>query len=112
MKKLFGKMHHHFTKRELAAEEIIIIVIICILLAAGSYAASALLPMRVNIIQCGERKDLPERCREDQRCCALMEQTMSPAERQQSEAPVYDDGAPEAGENLIIMDGKTRQVFE
>lgn len=84
MKTLYKLIHHHFTKRELAAEEVVIIIVICILLAAGSYAAKALLPVRVNLVQCGSRTDLPEACRRDQRCCALLEQsggTALPADR-------------------------------
>ncbi|MGH7735883.1 MAG: hypothetical protein ACREOE_19850, partial [Gemmatimonadales bacterium] len=33
------------------------------------------LPIRANFVQCGSRHDLPAKCREDQRCCALLDMT-------------------------------------
>ena len=70
MKKLIRKIHH-FTKRELVIEEVIIIVIFC-LLAAAAFAASAILPIRATVIQCGSRGELQEKCREEQRCCDFL----------------------------------------
>lgn len=68
-----NKKMHHFTKWELATEEVAIIVILSVLFTATCFAASALLPIRAALVQCGSRADLPVKCREDQRCCALLE---------------------------------------
>jgi hypothetical protein len=76
MKRVIRKIHH-FTKRDLAAEEIIIIIFVCVL-AAAALAASAILPIRATIVQCGPQEDLPAKCREDQRCCALLETVDTP----------------------------------
>ena len=80
---------HHFTKWELATEECAIIVVLCVLFAATSLAASALLPIRVDIVQCGSRAELPAKCREDRRCCALLEQRGGA-----TPVPVADDRSP------------------
>lgn len=97
MKRIRKKIHH-FTKRELAAEEVIIIVFICFVLAVGAYAASVILPIKTEIVQCGAREDLPEMCRKDSRCCALLNQSGG---RENEDAPddplspgyIWDDEA-------------------
>jgi hypothetical protein len=72
MKRIIHKIHH-FTKKELAIEEILIITVMCVL-GTGALAAKVLMPIRAHIVQCGEREDLSRSCREDARCCALLEQ--------------------------------------
>jgi len=102
MKRVIRKIHH-FTKRDLAAEEIIIIIFVCAL-AAAAFAASAFLPIRTTIVQCGSRDELPAKCREDHRCCALLEtvgdresQTRSGGSRQDDDKskPDTEDIDPE-----------------
>jgi len=56
-------------------EEAVLIVLLCVVFAAAGYAAQVLMPIRTNLISCGHREDLPAACREDQRCCALLEQS-------------------------------------
>ena len=71
MKRIVRKIHH-FTKRELVAEEVIVFLIIS-LLAGFALAASAVLPVRAGVVQCGAKEELSQSCREDERCCALLE---------------------------------------
>src|SRR5687768_18261418 len=90
---------HHFTRWELAAEEVVIVVIICVLLTATCFAASALLPIRASLVQCGPRADLPAKCREDQRCCALLERRgdVTPVPVANEESSVGSGVEPSAG---------------
>lgn len=70
MKHLIHKVHH-FTRRELLIEEIVIILF-CIFSWAAALAATALIPVQVNIVNCGTRAELPARCEADSRCCVLL----------------------------------------
>lgn len=76
MKRVIKKIHH-FTKCELITEEILIIFLVCVVLAAVGFAANAFMPVRASIVNCGRAEDVPLKCREDQRCCTLMESTGS-----------------------------------
>lgn len=51
-------------------------------------AAEATMPVKVEIVQCGSRDELPEACYRDERCCALIE-TAAGSETEQ-------DGHPQA----------------
>lgn len=42
-------------------------------LMPSACAAEATMPMKVEIVQCGSREELPEACSRDERCCALIE---------------------------------------
>lgn|GEM_PF-2989484 len=64
---------HHFTRAELAAEEIFIVLCLCLLLtSAGLATTSVLLPIKVTLVQCGTRAELPARCVADSRCCSFL----------------------------------------
>lgn len=72
MKRIVKKIHH-FTRQELAVEEIVIIAAGTCILTAVAAAATTHLPVRATIVQCGPRSELAAKCREDERCCELMD---------------------------------------
>lgn len=74
MKRLIKRVHH-FTRCELVLDEILILLTLVCILSAAALAAVVVLPIRATIVQCGEREDLPAKCREDERCCRLLEQS-------------------------------------
>jgi hypothetical protein len=94
MKRIITKIHH-FTRQELAVEEIIIVVLIT-LLATTALAASVIIPIRATIVQCGSRA---ERCREDRRCCALLEMTVDSQSGPNNAAITGSDDKAAAGHN-------------
>ncbi|MBI2234247.1 MAG: hypothetical protein HYU57_04515 [Micavibrio aeruginosavorus] len=100
MKQLIQKVHH-FTRRELLLEEIVIILF-CLLFWAAAFAATALVPVQVNIINCGTRAELPARCEADARCCALLKG--NPPFRGRSTPSGTTSGSAGDPENTITLD--------
>lgn len=99
MKHFLHKVHH-FTKRELLIEEIVIIVF-CLFFWAAAFAATALIPVQVNIVNCGTRAELPARCEADARCCTLLKGNIPSHDR------IPEGGLsvlPDDPENAIIFD--------
>lgn len=100
--RIFPGKTHHFTKWELAAGETAIIVIICVMLTAACLAAPALLPIRVKIVQCGARADLPAKCREEQHCCALLEQGGGSRSTPAAHKKFYESSVTEPSADLTL----------
>lgn len=69
-KAIQGKIHHHTGL--LIAEELIILFL-CLILATAVYGATTIMPMKVNLISCGEtREDLPKACKANSACCVFL----------------------------------------
>lgn len=97
MKKLVKKIHH-FTGWELAIEEVVVILITLFILAGVCFAgAIGRMPARVNIVQCGSRKDLTQTCKADARCCALLEKAGNNSSLPQENT--QEDGGKSSGAN-------------
>lgn len=43
------------------------------LLPVSAFAAEAILPITVTIIQCGKKEDLEKACQKEPKCCKLIE---------------------------------------